>query len=406
MTRSTRASRSASRSSETLQAASRASTGPARASARVELLDGGRHPRSRAAAVGLPAPAVRRHEPARDDRHGDRLRPEAADRRRADHRARRHHPGADPRPAAAAAGETGMGLVLITHDMGVVAETADRVVVQYAGQQVEQQDDARPVRRSAPSLHRGAARGAARARDGAHAALDPRRRARPVRPAGGLPVLAALRLRDRPLPQGAAAACSPELGRALCHYPLVQGQPTNRERRMSASSASSSKAATSRATTRASAACSRRRATVKALDGRVVRPRDAARRWPWSANPAAASRRSRGSSRMIEAPTSGSCRSTASTSSTSRRPRSARKLRARGADRVPEPLWLAQPAPEDRRRAGGAAARQHRHAGRASAARRAADMMARVGLRPRAFITAIRTCSPAASASASPSPAP
>jgi dipeptide transport system ATP-binding protein len=33
--------------------------------------------------------------------------------------------------------ETGMGLVLITHDMGVVAETADRVCVQYAGQQVE-----------------------------------------------------------------------------------------------------------------------------------------------------------------------------------------------------------------------------------------------------------------------------
>ncbi|MGH6925664.1 MAG: ABC transporter ATP-binding protein [Propylenella sp.] len=36
--------------------------------------------------------------------------------------------------------ETGMGLVLITHDMGVVAETAQRVVVQYAGQQVERQD--------------------------------------------------------------------------------------------------------------------------------------------------------------------------------------------------------------------------------------------------------------------------
>jgi len=33
--------------------------------------------------------------------------------------------------------ENGMGLVLITHDMGVVAETADRVAVQYAGQQVE-----------------------------------------------------------------------------------------------------------------------------------------------------------------------------------------------------------------------------------------------------------------------------
>ncbi len=34
--------------------------------------------------------------------------------------------------------DTGMGLVLITHDMGVVAETADRVSVQYAGRQVEQ----------------------------------------------------------------------------------------------------------------------------------------------------------------------------------------------------------------------------------------------------------------------------
>jgi dipeptide transport system ATP-binding protein len=36
-------------------------------------------------------------------------------------------------------GETGMGLVLITHNMGVVAKTAQRVVVQYAGQQVERQ---------------------------------------------------------------------------------------------------------------------------------------------------------------------------------------------------------------------------------------------------------------------------
>ncbi len=35
--------------------------------------------------------------------------------------------------------ETGMGLVLITHDMGVVAETAERVSVQYAGQKIEEQ---------------------------------------------------------------------------------------------------------------------------------------------------------------------------------------------------------------------------------------------------------------------------
>ena len=54
----------------------------------------------------LSAPAVRRHEPARHDRDGDRLQSQAADRRRADHRARRHHPGADPRPAGVAAAAT------------------------------------------------------------------------------------------------------------------------------------------------------------------------------------------------------------------------------------------------------------------------------------------------------------
>jgi dipeptide transport system ATP-binding protein len=36
--------------------------------------------------------------------------------------------------------ERGMALILITHDMGVVAETAERVVVQYAGQQAEMQE--------------------------------------------------------------------------------------------------------------------------------------------------------------------------------------------------------------------------------------------------------------------------
>ena len=35
--------------------------------------------------------------------------------------------------------DTGMALILITHDMGVVAETAERVAVQYAGQKVEDQ---------------------------------------------------------------------------------------------------------------------------------------------------------------------------------------------------------------------------------------------------------------------------
>ncbi|GAA4521390.1 ABC transporter ATP-binding protein [Chelativorans composti] len=36
--------------------------------------------------------------------------------------------------------ETGMAMILITHDMGVVAETADRVAVQYKGRRVEEAD--------------------------------------------------------------------------------------------------------------------------------------------------------------------------------------------------------------------------------------------------------------------------
>ena len=39
--------------------------------------------------------------------------------------------------------ERGMALVLITHDMGVIAETAHRVQVMYAGQMVEEADTAR-----------------------------------------------------------------------------------------------------------------------------------------------------------------------------------------------------------------------------------------------------------------------
>ncbi len=59
-----------------------------------------RHPQPEDAPQGLPAPVLGRHAPARDDRHGARLRAEAPDRGRADDGARRHHPGADPRPPA------------------------------------------------------------------------------------------------------------------------------------------------------------------------------------------------------------------------------------------------------------------------------------------------------------------
>ena len=57
-------------------------------------------PRARAARQGLPAPAFRRHAPARDDRHRARLRSGSPDRRRADHRARRDRAGRDHRADA------------------------------------------------------------------------------------------------------------------------------------------------------------------------------------------------------------------------------------------------------------------------------------------------------------------
>ena len=64
--------------------------------------------------------------------------PSRADRRRADDGARRDDPGADPRGPAAAAHETNAGIILVTHDLGVVADIADRIAVMYAGRIVEQ----------------------------------------------------------------------------------------------------------------------------------------------------------------------------------------------------------------------------------------------------------------------------
>ena len=69
----------------------------------LEVLDLVGIAQARKQAGRLPAPVLRRHAPAGDDRDRARLRPEAADRRRADHRAGRDDPGPDPRahrPAA------------------------------------------------------------------------------------------------------------------------------------------------------------------------------------------------------------------------------------------------------------------------------------------------------------------
>ena len=103
--------------------------------------------------------------------------------------------------------ERGMALMLITHDLAVVAETAQRVVVMYAGQQVEtgpvpqifetpQHPYTQALLAALPehNIGRRAAAG------------DSRRRAGPARSSHRLPPVAALRLRDRPLPARATPA--------------------------------------------------------------------------------------------------------------------------------------------------------------------------------------------------------
>ena len=74
----------------------------------VDMLRAGADPQSPAPRARLSAPVLRRHAPARDDRHGALVQPQAPDRRRAHHRARRDHPGADP-------GASGRSQVALRH---------------------------------------------------------------------------------------------------------------------------------------------------------------------------------------------------------------------------------------------------------------------------------------------------
>ena len=86
----------------------------------------------------------------------------------------------------------GMAMILITHDLGVIAGRADKVVVMYAGKIVEQAETLDLFQGTAPSLHRGITRLDPPGRPGDRQAplCHPRPTARPFRPAEGLPLRA------------------------------------------------------------------------------------------------------------------------------------------------------------------------------------------------------------------------
>jgi len=124
--------------------------------------------------------------------------------------------------------DRGMGLILVTHNMGVVADTARRVVVMYAGQIVEDRSTAALFR--APQHPYTAALLAARPEHGASGRLA----TIPGAPPG---------LQNRPpgclfgprcaYATGRSQAVRPDLrawreGLVRCHYPL--GDPTREER--------------------------------------------------------------------------------------------------------------------------------------------------------------------------------
>ena len=61
-----------------------------------------------------------------------------------------------------------MAMIIITHDMGVIAEAADDVAVMYAGQIVEQANALDLFDHPEHPVHRGAPRRAAAARGRGH----------------------------------------------------------------------------------------------------------------------------------------------------------------------------------------------------------------------------------------------
>ncbi|SFE28783.1 ABC transporter ATP-binding protein [Roseivivax sediminis] len=126
--------------------------------------------------------------------------------------------------------ETGMALILITHDMGVVAETVKRVQVQYAGQKVEEQevgalfDD--PHHPYTAALLAALPERATERRLPTIPGVVPGQFDRPE----GCLFSPRCRFANAHCKAVEPVQAAPEMGLALCHYPLSHGEPTNREK--------------------------------------------------------------------------------------------------------------------------------------------------------------------------------
>jgi peptide/nickel transport system ATP-binding protein len=156
------------------------------------------HPRCGAPHRRLSAPVLRRPAPARHHRDGAGLRARPADRRRTHHRAGRHHPAQILDLIRELVAERGMALILISHDLGVIAQNVRRMLVMYGGSVVESGPTAAGVRQPHASVHAGAVRrapglGTASAAAAGHDSGD---RAGAGRPAERLSVRGPLPLHD------------------------------------------------------------------------------------------------------------------------------------------------------------------------------------------------------------------
>ena len=123
-----------------------------------------------------------------------------------------------------------MAMVLVTHDLGVVAGRTDEIAVMYAGKIVEQAPTSVLFSQDAPPVHGGAAAldPEGRGPEPHPAARDHRPPARPARPAARAARSPRAARTSGPLPRrGAAARVRPARRghRFACFYPL--GTPEN-----------------------------------------------------------------------------------------------------------------------------------------------------------------------------------